>query len=125
MSKVVLFVKSAKTVTGEHTEHVRRENYGPGVDFKIVDYDFVLSEDQRRIVDLVKDLCRRHLISVEIVDVGRENILHTAIREERKKIEGFPALLADSGEKIEGNITREQAESFLSQIADRARKKYL
>jgi hypothetical protein len=87
--------------------------------------EYVLPEDQRRTVEIVKDVASRHGVEVKVVDVGRESILRKAIREERDRIKVFPALVADSGERIEGDVTEEQVESFLSQIAYRARNKHL
>lgn len=87
--------------------------------------EYILPEAQERTVEMVKYIASKYGLEVEVVDVARENIFHRAIQEEREKIRAFPALLADSGERIENDITEERAEYFLSRIADRTRKKYL
>ena len=122
--RIRLYVKSAKTITGiREEEHARfREPHAVETE---PEHDYVLAEDQQNVVELVEEIARRHSLDIEVVDVTKENVLRRAIQEERKKIKVFPALLADSGERIEGDITEEKAESFLSRIADRARKKYL
>jgi hypothetical protein len=146
--RVRLYVKSVKTVIGNievdlgyeevegaYTGQVLGEQgESPGSRFRPSrppnvrtgpKEEYVLPEDQERTSEMVKHIASRHGLEVEVVDVARENILHRVIQEEREKIEAFSALLADSGERIEGDITEEQAESFLSRIADGARKKYL
>ncbi len=63
---------------------------------------------------MVTRIASKYGLEVEVVDMARENILHRAIQEERKRIRGFPVLLVDPVERIEGDITEEQAEfSFL------------
>jgi hypothetical protein len=124
ISRLRLYVKSVKTITGTaEVMHARlRESHAVEIEPM---HDYVLTEDQQKVVEIVREIARRHNLEVEIVDVTRENILHRVIQEEREKIRAFPALLADSGERIEGNISEEQAESFLSRIADGSHKKYL
>jgi hypothetical protein len=119
-----LFVKSVKTITGTaEVTHARlRESHAVEIEPM---HDYVLAEDQQKVVEIVREVARRHNLGVEVVDLTRENILYRVIQEEREKIKVFPALVADSGEKIEGDISEEKAESFLSRIADRAQKKYL
>jgi pheromone shutdown protein TraB len=74
---------------------------------------------------MVKDIARTHCLEVEVVDVAKENVLRRVIQKEREKIRTFPALIAGDGQKIEGEMTEKQVESFLSRIVDEARKRYL
>ena len=85
----------------------------------------MLPEDQKRIVTMVRSIASKYGLGVEVIDVGRENILHRTIQKEREKIGSFPALLADSGERIEGEITKDRVESLFSHIAEKIRKKYI
>jgi predicted DsbA family dithiol-disulfide isomerase len=87
--------------------------------------EHVLPEDQQRTREVISEIAAKYGLEVQVIDVSRENILHRAIQEERKKIRTFPTLVAETGERIEGQITEEQAKSFLARISDRARKKYL
>jgi pheromone shutdown protein TraB len=89
------------------------------------EYEFVLSENQQEVVDMVKEIARRHCLEVEVVDVAEENVLRRVMQREREKIKIFPTLIAGSGQKIQGEITEKQVESLLSRIADETRKKYL
>jgi hypothetical protein len=127
VSRVRLYVKSVKTVTGTIKVErltVTRSRLPPTVRTE-TKREYILPEAQQRTVEMIKNIASKYGLEVKVVDVARENVFHRAIQEEREKIRAFPALLADSGERIEDNITEEQAEHFLSRIADRTRKKYL
>jgi glutaredoxin len=125
-SRVRLYVKSVKTITGTaEVMHRRWGARGGGYDEEIrPEYDYVLAENQQKIVEIVKQIARRYRLEVEVVDVSKENVLRRALQKEREKIRTFPTLVAGSGQKIEGNITEKQVESLLSRIADEAQKKY-
>jgi len=71
-------------------------------------YEFILPENQQRIVEMVKEIASRNNLKVEIVDVTKENVLHRAIQGEIEKIRTFPTLIVSSAERIEGNITEKQ-----------------
>jgi len=127
VSRVRLYVKSVKTVTGTieaERLYVPRPLLRPTVGTESR-HEYILPEAQERTVQMVKNIASKYGLRVEVVDVAKENIFHRVIQEEREKIRAFPALHANSFEGIEGDITTEQAESFLSRIADRTRKKYL
>jgi hypothetical protein len=137
-SKVRLYVKSLKTVTG--TTEIEREVFTrtPSdrpdrvkVEGKVAEgtfrvrlfetetepkYDFVLPEDQQRVVEMVKQIAFKYGLEVEVVDVAKENALHRFLEKEVKKLKVFPTLIIDSAEKIEGKITEKQAESVLSHL---------
>jgi hypothetical protein len=126
LSKVILYVKSIKTVIGTvETQGLR------GFRVRVLEtatepkYDYVLSEDQQEVLEMVNKYARRHDVEVEVVDVTRENVLRRALQEEREKMRIFPTLTTDSGRRIEGKMTEEQIESFLSRIANETRKRYL
>jgi len=123
--KVTLYVKSVKTVIG--TEKIDRHYFQAGPPVKvsgyrlipkhevdtIAKYSFVLPENQNGTVKMVKEVAAKHGFKLEVVDVTKENILHRVLQEEIKRIKTFPTLITDSGEKIEGNITKEQVELLL------------
>lgn len=126
-SSIRLYVRGVKTVTGSFQGWQVR-GFGRARrpwEEREPEYEFVLSEDQQEVVDMVKEIARRHYLEVEVVDVAKENVLRRVIQREREKIEIFPTLIAGSGQKIEGKITENQVESLLSRIADETRKKYL
>lgn len=126
-SSIRLYVKGVKTVTrpfqGWQVRGFGRAR-GPWKE-RLPEYEFVLSEDQQEVVDMVKEVARRHCLEVEVVDVAEENVLRRVMQREQEKIKIFPTLVAASGRKIEGEITEKHVESPLSRITDETRKKYL
>ena len=76
---------------------------------------FVLSEDQKRIVEMVKEVASKLGFEVEVVDVAKESAFRKAFKRE-PRIAAYPTLTAGSGQKIEGELTREQVETFLASI---------
>jgi hypothetical protein len=137
-AEVRLYVKSVKTVTGtreiereifgrsvsSHPSRVKVEGSAAGGTFRLRQfavetepkYDFVLSEDQKAVVELVEKVASRHSLKVEVIDVAKEVALHRAILREFKGIRTFPTLTVSSGEKLGGKITRKQVESILSRF---------
>ena len=134
MSKVILYVKSVKTVTG--TVEAEREIIGrqpgrpdraeiegsrAGGKFRVrlfqtetgPKYEFVLPEDQKKVVEMVREAAYRLGLEVEVVDVARENPLHRIFQKELEKIEVFPTLLTDS-EMLMSDFAKERIEDFLS-----------
>jgi hypothetical protein len=141
--KIRLYVKSVKTVTGnvevdlgyEHVEgaytgqvlgeqgeysnplsasasasvprHPPNVKTGPKEEYE-------LPEDQEEAVKMVRRIAFKFGLEVEVVDVGRENVLQREIQREREKIKIFPTLILSSGERIEGALTEGQVESLLS-----------
>ena len=87
--------------------------------------EYILPEEQEKAAETVKSIASKCDLEVEVVDFGRENVLRRVIQEEREKIRIFPTLMTDSGRRIEGEMTAEKIELFLSQIARKRRKAYL
>ena len=127
---VTLYVKSVKSVAGTEAVDVKSLISGgpsmrpggfrtvpPGAMYdveEVLKYEFVLPEDQKDYVETVKDIGGRLGFAVEIIDVTKENIVHREIQSAIKKIRAFPALVTDSGRRVEGQITKEQLSSFLT-----------
>ena len=129
--KFRLYVKSEKRAISEHpvTEphiikkgamrgdfrHMEDTYWNTAFETKIeVEYDYFLPHEQKAIADTVEKLCEKHGYEVKVVDVTRENLIHRALQEEVNKITTFPTLIADSGQKLEGDFSEEQIELFLS-----------
>ena len=126
LSQVILYVKSDKIVTGTvETEGLR------GFRVRVLEtatepkYDYVLSEDQQKVIEIVNENARRYDVKVEVVDVTKESVLRRVLQKEREKIRIFPTLITDSGHRIEGEMTEERVESFLSRVAKERRRRYL
>ena len=123
--KITLYVQSVKTVTGME-EWVRwgyvggaglRGGYRLIPDYKVYSeakYKRALPDDQKKVVEMVKEVGHKYGFEVEVIDVAMENVLDRLMQEEVKKIRVFPTLITDSGERIEGDISKEQIESLLA-----------
>jgi|GEM_PF-1265547 len=127
LAKVILYVKSVKTLVG--TKEIFRSRIWArdsrvAVE-TIADHKLVLPDDQRRTVMMVNAICRRLFLEVEVVDIARENALKRIVLWRRYEIMTFPTLLANTGQRLQGQMTEEKVDSFLSQIAKQEKKKYL
>ena len=76
--------------------------------------DYVLPDDQKDAVRMVRRVASKLGFEVEVVDVARENVIRREIQKERVKIRVSPTLIVSSGERIEGPLTEEQVEAILS-----------
>ncbi|MGD0159592.1 MAG: hypothetical protein ABSB89_04775 [Candidatus Bathyarchaeia archaeon] len=76
--------------------------------------EYVLPDDQKETVKLVRRVASKLGLGVEVVDVARENVISREIQKQREKIRVFPTLIVSSGERIEGALTEEQVKSLLS-----------
>ena len=136
--KVRLYVKSERIITGtsetereiparstfSHPDQVKVEGSVAKGTFRMryfatetePKYDFVLSEDQQTVVEMVKKVASRHGLNVEVIDVTKEHILHRLVRTKFEKIKTFPTLIVSSGQKIEGKITEKEVECIFSSI---------
>jgi hypothetical protein len=127
LSRVVLFVKSVKTVTETivvERIYTPRPRLPPTPETR-QRHEYVLPEDQKKAVEIVKIIASKYGLEVEVVDVARENVLHRILQGKRDKLEAFPTLVADTGQRLEGEMTEEKVEQFMHQIASEGRKKYL
>lgn len=115
-SGIRLFVKSVKTVTGT-VEVERLYTPRPRLPSTLETepkHDYILPDDQRKTVEMVNRIARKYGLAVEVVDVARENVLRRIMQKERERISIFPTLIASSGKRIEGDMTEQQVEGFLS-----------
>jgi hypothetical protein len=127
LSRVVLYVQSTKTITGT-IEAERVYTIRPSLPLNAElepRYEYRLPEDQEKAVEIVMSAASKYDVEVEVVDLGRENILHRVIEEEREKVKILPTLMVDPGRRLEGELTEENVELFLSRIARERQKTYL
>jgi hypothetical protein len=137
-AQVTVYVKSVKTIVGtkeferrtpvsklgDSPDRIELDGKRAGGTFvvkayvteKEPAYEFVLSEEQQLIVDLIEKTASGLRLEVKVIDVGRENVLRRAIQKEFEKIRLFPTLVSDSGMMLEGISTKEQIESFLRRV---------
>jgi len=113
-SKVRLYVKSVKTMTG--TREVEREMIRTRARMIETEStrDRILSEDHQKAAEMIRRIACKHGFEVEVVDVARENVLRRILQKEREGIRVFPTLVARSRERLEGSFTEMQVESVFS-----------
>jgi len=79
----------------------------------VIEYDFVLPEDQMRMVEETSRLASEHGFVLTVVDLTKESALSNWRFNHSKKIKTVPALVSDSGEIAKDTMTKEQIEAFL------------
>jgi hypothetical protein len=83
----------------------------------LVDYDYVLPEEQRKMVEDVKELSLKYGFNIEVVDLEKMNVLSRFEFERSKKIKTLPSMFIDSEEIFQGVMTKKQIETCFSQTA--------
>ena len=81
------------------------------------DYGFLLPEDQQRMLEDISKIASEYGLKVEVVDLAKKNALTKYRLEHSEKIKTLPSLVNDSGEIVEGVLTKEQIEAFMSKTA--------
>jgi hypothetical protein len=87
---------------------------------RITHFDYVLSKDQQEMMENVKELGLKYDFKVEVVDLGKMNILSRSRLRHSKEIGILPAVVTDSGEIFEGLMTKQQIETCFSKAAKAA-----
>ena len=79
---------------------------------RITHFDYVLTKDQQKMMDDVKELSLKYNFKVEVVDLGKMNVLSRSRLKHSKKIDTLPAMVTDSGEIFDGVMTKQQIETY-------------
>jgi ribosomal protein L12E/L44/L45/RPP1/RPP2 len=80
---------------------------------EVVIDEYTLPPDQKKLVDLVKNVAKQYEYAVEIVDMAKENIVEKLI-EEIKGLDTIPTVKTSLGGRLEGSqITKENVELLL------------
>jgi tetrahydrodipicolinate N-succinyltransferase len=117
-SKVRLYVRSVRTVTG--TRKVERETLLRRVRSVETEptHGYILPEDQQKAAEMVRRIARKYGLEVEMVDLAKENVLRRVLQKEKEGIRILPTLMARSGVRLEGSLTEMQVESVFSRLAE-------
>lgn len=89
-SKVRLYVRSVRTVTG--TREVERETLLRRVRAVETEpiHDYILPEDQQKAAEMIRRIACKHGFEVEVVDVTREIVRSQNIAERARRNKDFP-----------------------------------
>lgn len=69
--------------------------------------DLAFPKDQEDTIEIIRQIAKNYGFEVRVVDLTREST--------HKKINILPTLVSDSGKRLEGSISKEQIQAFLSQ----------
>lgn len=81
---------------------------------RITHFDYTLPEGEQQMMEDLKELSLKYDFKVEVVDLGKMNILSRSRLKHSKSIERLPAMVTDSGEIFEGVMTKQQIETYCS-----------
>jgi hypothetical protein len=110
--RIKLYVESTRVLVGFHSaESIRGTSEWMGTRPK---YDFVLPEDQEKVVGIVRESCQEHGFELVVVDVTQQDGLHRAIITTFGGIRESPTIVSGSGRRIEGVLSKDQVDAFLS-----------
>jgi hypothetical protein len=104
--------KTIVTLGGVMTDPYPNASKFPYYDVeRITHFDYVLPTDQQKMMEDAEELSLRYNFKVEVVDLGKMNILSRFRLKHSEKIETLPAIVTDSGEIFEGIMTKQQIET--------------
>jgi hypothetical protein len=111
--RIKLYVESTRVLTGFHSaESIDRiGSEWMGTKPK---YDFVLPEEQEKVVGIVRESCQTLGFELVVVDVTQQDGLHRAIITTFGGIRESPTIVSGSGRRIQGIISKDQVDAFLS-----------
>ena len=91
--QVTLYLKSAKTLVRTETLHVKGAvsggpsvrpggfRFSPTYDVeKVPMYEYVLPDDQKRLLETVEEVAQRYGVAVKVVDMTRENLVERELQ---------------------------------------------
>ncbi len=74
----------------------------------------VLPEQQKRVVEIVKEVVSKFGFQLEIIDVGQMDIFDKPLPKEVRELKDFPVLATESKTQLATGYAREDVERFLS-----------
>jgi glutaredoxin len=79
-------------------------------------YRYVLPDDQKALVEAVKQLSERHGLELKIIDVTKETAMHRLWRK-LKGIKNFPVVKTNRGDRLQAPFSQSRLERFVSESA--------
>jgi len=77
-------------------------------------HEYVLPEQQKRVVEIVKEVVSKFGFQLEITDVGQMDLFDKPLPKEVRELKDFPVLATESKTQLATGYTREDVERFLS-----------
>jgi hypothetical protein len=77
-------------------------------------YEYILPEEQERLVEIVKEVVFKLMLQLEVVDVTQRDFFDEPLPKEVKAFKSFPVLATESETRLVTNYSREDVEKFLA-----------
>jgi len=81
---------------------------------RVTHFDYAIPKDQQEMMNDLRELGAKHNFKVEVVDLGKMNVLSRSRFQRSMNIGTLPALVSDSGEILQGVMTKQQMETWFS-----------
>lgn len=82
----------------------------------VTKYEYVLPEQQERLVEIIRDFASKSGFNLEVIDVAQMDYFDKPIPKEVKALNDFPVLAIDSQVQLILDFSREDIERFLSHV---------
>jgi len=107
--------KTIVTLGGDRTNPYPYASKFPYYDIeRVTHFDSVLPRDQQEMIEGLKELGLKYNFKMEVVDLGKLNLLSRSRLKRLMKIRTLPAMVVDSGEMFQGVMTKQQMETCFS-----------
>lgn len=123
--KITVYVRSMRVLVSEtlvEEPYPTKKGYGPYEVSKYImfqtklkkKYSYVLPDDQKALVEVVKRLSERCGFELQVIDVAKETIIQRLWRE-LKWIKNFPVVETNRGGRLQAPFSQSELERFISQ----------
>jgi len=120
--EITVYVRSKKIKTGEtlveELYSIKRPSVHRDAMFKAKIkkiYSYVLPDDQKTLVDVVKRLSERKGFELKVVDVAKENSLLHKLWRKLRGMKNFPLVETNRGERLQAPFSQSELERFVSE----------
>lgn len=79
-------------------------------------YNYVLQDDQKENVEVVKRLSERYGLELKVIDVARETVIYRLWRN-LKGMRNFPVVENNRGRRLQGTFSQNELERLISESA--------
>lgn len=122
---ITVYVRSMKVLVSEtliEEPYPVKKGYGPYEVSKRTTfqtklkkkYGYVLPDNQKALLEVVKELSERYGFELKVVDVAKENIIHKLWRK-LKGIKNFPVIEINKGDRLQAPFSPSELERFIAE----------
>lgn len=118
--KITVYVRSRKIMTGEtlveELYSVKRPSVYRDIMFKAKlkkIYSYVLPDDQKAQVEVVKRLSEQCGLELKVIDVAKENVI-LRLWKKLQGMKNFPVVETNRGDRLQAPFSQSELERFVS-----------